>query len=775
MVLFQYSDDGGPVRLHHVWKHTARQTIDLMEETADCQVDDWNGVFDWYHVQKIHAMLSCLNMRELDECPKIGRMVEVERRAVFQRCIKPRAHRDLYLHATRGQYQTLMERRPVRIRRVPAIIAHELITILDERLVFDPIYFARKKEGQKWRIDETEDPDFVDLKLSFGASRTLKALHRHVFGSDPITLPLPKELMPVQERGAGPGKKGKDKMEWYPYSDGRPGTWPDFVKAQVEYWSTNEEALKYAADDVRMTNDLIEPLGDPEPNDTDSVLAAAVACVRYRGYAVDLEKAKEQYERSSVIAVSAGDLDWRPIKRKLRELCADEMERMGITSTKDEVLETLTKWRTDEGPEGSHPVAQFASSVRAAREARFTAGWLRKLLLVKRFHPAFNVHGSLTRRMAGGGGFNPQNVSKAPELRGVFTLKDTQETAIQYLGAICPTLEVREARRLTETLRKEVVKGFVLQGGDFEGFETALAIAAWKDETLEAIVKGGSKAYHVLGSYLYDDVLGDGDSDKAFIEIQRDCREGHPDIGGEHCKCNKIAYADRAKNCFYAYVYGAQELKVAQTAGVSIEKAAEALNRMAEKCIGMKAARQLIYDKLTCITQDREGGMFRWVDPQPLVENMLGYVRDFTQETEIIKVLFELSSSLPRDWQEIKKKVVRKDRQQTVSGATMSALFGSAKGIEARMKRQAGNCIMQSTGATICKEVQVELWTLQPIGVHEWLIQPMNVHDELESAAAPSVAPLTKGIVDSLVASYCELVPLIAMEWKPDIGSWAEK
>lgn len=772
MVVFQWSDGpSDPVKLHHVWKLPARDTITLMEETADRGVEGWNLVFDWYHVQKLHSMLSCMTARELRECPKIGRMREVERQAVFGRCLKPRHIRDYYLHATRGPFQTLMERRPIRIRRVPGVIAPDLVQELDRRLQFDAIYFARKKEGQKWRIDECADaPGFVDLKLSFGASRTLKALHRHLFGSDPKTLPLPQEMCPVQER-----KGSKDKMEWYPYSDGRPGTWPEFVEAQVDYWSTNEEALKYAADDVTMVQDLVNPLGSPEPDDTDSVLAGAVACVRYRGFAVDLEKAQVQYDKARIVEASIPSLDWRPIKRELHRRCLDEMERMGITSTKDEVLEVLAKWTTAEGL--VHPVAEFSRQVRAAREARFTAGWLRKLLKVGRFHPAFNVHGALTRRMSGGGGFNPQNVSKAPELRGIFTLHDTDLTANQYVGFVgkLGVLSGKLMISLAGVVDRAVKACWVLQGGDFEGFETALAIAAWQDKVLEDIVKSGAKAYHVLGSFLYDDILGDGDSDKAFIEIQRDCREGHPDVGGEHCKCNKIAYGDRAKNCFYAYIYGALEMKVAQTGGVSVEKAAEALNRMAEKCHGLRAARQLIYEKLTCITQDQEHGAFRWVEPDPMVENMLGYVRDFTQEVQIIKVLWELSGALPADWKDLKQKVVRKDRQQTVSGATMSALFGAAKGIEARMKRQAGNCIMQSTGATICKEVQVELWKLQPVGVAFWCIQPMNVHDELESGATPFVADKTKPIVDALVLSYANLVPLISMEWKPNIENWSQK
>lgn len=767
MVLFQYADDDGPVRQHHVWRRPVRETLELMEETCDLGYTVWNGVFDHYKIQQIHSLFSCLSSSELDEVPNVGRIVQVERRAVFQNCIKPRHIRDLYIHACREPFQALMDRKPIKIRRVPAILAQDLVDMLDERLKFDPIYFARKKEGQKWKVEQCKDNvTLCDLTLSFGASKTLKAVHKHVTGQSHVSLPIPQELVPVQERRAKKKGEKKDKMEWYPYSDGRPGTWPEFVQAQADYWENNAEARKYADDDVIMLRDLAVPLGDPDPDDTDSVLAACVASVRYRGFAVDLARAQAQYTKALATSTSVGSLDWRPIKKRLLELCQDEMEKMGIVDTKDETLEALSKWEGST-PGVSHPVAEFAAQVQAARKANFDSVWLRKLLIVGRFHPSFQVHGALTRRMSGSGGFNPQNISKEPEMRAIFILADTPE----YLADVVQRLKLP-----ADTYEGVDVGDWATDGGDFDGFETALALATWRDETLDSIVASGLKVYHLFGSYLYVDALGGPKRDQklALQRIKLRCLtpEQH-DVGDDHCKCNKIAYADRAKNCWYAYVYGAQEMKVAETGGVSIEQATWALNKMSEDCVGMKAARQAIFDQLTCTVQTGERGRFEWQEPDPIVTNMLGYRRSFEQEVQIVHALFDLANSLPQEWRELDYKVVRKDKEQTVLGAVLSALFGAMKSIENRVKRQAGNTLMQSTGATICKELQVKLWNNQPYGVAPWVVVPMNVHDELEAARRRALSFLTQ--VVEFVESYRALVPHINMEWKEGIQSWAER
>ena len=72
-VLLQYAEDGGPVKMHHVWKCPAGETIQLLEWIAAQSVHGWNTVFDWYMVQKLHSMLSCL--KDQSALPSVEEML----------------------------------------------------------------------------------------------------------------------------------------------------------------------------------------------------------------------------------------------------------------------------------------------------------------------------------------------------------------------------------------------------------------------------------------------------------------------------------------------------------------------------------------------------------------------------------------------------------------------------------------------------------------------------------------------------------------------------
>ena len=110
---------------------------------------------------------------------------------------------------------------------------------------------------------------------------------------------------------------------------------------------------------------------------------------------------------------------------------------------------------------------------------------------------------------------------------------------------------------------------------------------------------------------------------------------------------------------------------------------------------------------------------------------MLGYHRYFTLENDIQKRLFKLAQSPPKSWRNFRVKVTRRDRIQTASGAAQSALYGAAFSIEASKIRQAGNHVIQSTGAEITKDVQSAIVEIQPIGIHPWIVRCLNVHDEV--------------------------------------------
>src|SRR5690606_7016027 len=100
----------------------------------------------------------------------------VERAAIYGNCWKPVASCDLMLHSRKGKYQTLMPRKPIRIRKVPKVIAQEVAQALGESIYFDKIFFAKTKNNPgEWSILPREDTEhLVDLQLSFNPAGGLK-------------------------------------------------------------------------------------------------------------------------------------------------------------------------------------------------------------------------------------------------------------------------------------------------------------------------------------------------------------------------------------------------------------------------------------------------------------------------------------------------------------------------------------------------------------------------------------------------------------------------
>jgi DNA polymerase I-like protein with 3'-5' exonuclease and polymerase domains len=173
----------------------------------------------------------------------------------------------------------------------------------------------------------------------------------------------------------------------------------------------------------------------------------------------------------------------------------------------------------------------------------------------------------------------------------------------------------------------------------------------------------------------------------------------------------------------------------------------------------------------------QEGGIgskIVWKDPAEYVENFFGFRRYFILENRITKALFQLAENPPKEWQKLKIKVRRRDREQTVSGALQSALFGCAFQIQAANMRAAANHEIQSSGAQITKFCQRKLWDIQPHGVHDWLVQPMNIHDEILSPTHPDVAERATKVIYEAVEGFREKVPLIEFEFK-EMSNWAEK
>jgi DNA polymerase I-like protein with 3'-5' exonuclease and polymerase domains len=102
-------------------------------------------------------------------------------------------------------------------------------------------------------------------------------------------------------------------------------------------------------------------------------------------------------------------------------------------------------------------------------------------------------------------------------------------------------------------------------------------------------------------------------------------------------------------------------------------------------------------------------------------------------------------------------------------------LYAAAFGMQAATMRAAANHEIQSSGATITKMVQRQIWELQPAGGHRWFVEPMNIHDEIMCVTEPSLVDRVADVVNQAVESVRDKVPLIKMDWKKSLASWADK
>jgi DNA polymerase I-like protein with 3'-5' exonuclease and polymerase domains len=135
-----------------------------------------------------------------------------------------------------------------------------------------------------------------------------------------------------------------------------------------------------------------------------------------------------------------------------------------------------------------------------------------------------------------------------------------------------------------------------------------------------------------------------------------------------------------------------------------------------------------------------------------------------------------MANKLPESLKGIKLKVYRReDKEQTVSGAIQSALYGAAFQIQAANMRAAANHVIQCSGSIITKRLQRTLWNFQPSGVQPWHVQPMNVHDEILCPCLPELVKPIHDTVKQFVEDNKSMVPLLGIDWHETMNNWSEK
>lgn len=821
-VILQYKQRDDPdVTIHEFWRTPVGDSLELLETIANHPegIIGFNLVFDVFHICKCYTTFLLFaekfgyDMYPEDHIDDIA-VLEAEARDGF--CWKPVTACDLMLVARKGKYQSTMDRGDIRIRRVPTSLAQKLATELEHRVPIKDIYFARRSDkfAPKWKVYDITDEDgdiitdFKDVVLNFAPSSALKALVCDALGIEPdhillfTDVAVDKVFNPV-EYGYAP----------FATAVGSPGlwagAWPAVIEKHISHWAFYELARKYAKKDVEYLPQLYDYFGSPEMGDDDSTLACAVAAIRWHGYALDLDGIRELKKKALIVSAKTPTAPGPA--RKYIEAVLDPTEKTVLKgSTKKVILEKIANdplWKEmpcpacnatgvvnfgdfsvpdhidvaisddeayadyDDSPVATlvaplrdtcevcdgvktiqHPASVRAQEVLDARAADKEIELYDKLLRAGRFHASFRIIGTLSGRMAGADLLNPQGVKKTKEVRRQFPLAPP---------------------------------GYVLCLGDFVSFEVVIADCVYDDPDLRAELQTKNICTGCKGAKVDEQGNPCGDCDPPGSGL---CNQTIHAIFGTfvyppmtyvdilNTKGTKVDLYTRSKSAVFAMLYGGEGFTLMSRLGVPIEIANKAYQMFTGKFKKVGSERRKVFDMFCSMKQPNGfGTKVEWHEPAEFIESIFGFRRYFTLENMICKALFDLAERPPKTWLEIKAKVVRRDRKQTASGATRSALFGAAFQVQAGNMRAGANHVIQSAGAYITKRLQRNIWNLQPAGVHKFVVMPMNVHDEVISPALPEYVEKQQAVVDATVEEFRPRVPLIAIDWGNNLQTWADK
>lgn len=503
--------------------------------------------------------------------------------------------------------------------------------------------------------------------------------------------------------------------DWMPWG----GNWAEPTRILMERFQHDERARDYAIRDVHYTYRLWEALGKPDGNDDDSVLACAVGGIHWKGFAVTDSSRIEVLAGAKLADKMAAPTSPAGIRAAIEPLLS-KTELLMFTNTKKSTLEEIARW-------DGHPAQAVAKASLKAKQGQSRLNTLQKLHRAGRFCFSMKVAGTLSSRMSGGaeggeGGMNAQGIPREKEFRSLFPL---------------------------------AFDGERLEGGDFDAFEVSIADALYHDSQLAIDIRSGKKFHAITGSVFYN-------TDYTSIL---------------HSKGTLNDKYTRAKNGFFAYLYGATPRKLGQVLDVTEEEAEIALMRLAKRYPQIKEHRNKLAERFSPVWQEEGiGSKINWREPDEYIESILGFRRYFTLEWAVVKALYKLQENPPDSWGTVRGDIRRTDRSQTYSGAARSALFGGMFSISSAVFRAAANHEIQSPGGQITKRMQVAIWSHQPIGIGPWIVRPLNVHDEILTPTILSGGrhSILNETVQSTVQSYHNRIPMLKMEWGP-MKDWSDK
>jgi hypothetical protein len=783
IVLLQYAEEDGPIRLYEPWHNPVERTLELMEWIASNHVIGFNLKFDWFHFQQMYTTLTlyCSEYHtETDELD-IERYANLEPQARDLGCLKPAAATDIMIHAQKSEFQSLMDRKDILIRRVPVQLAYELAAELNRRIPFDPIYFDRRKDKTLpvWQVQDSRDVKFKNVVCRFKPSSRLKALAKAALGlkDDPILLrqiamedwkyPIEFGYAPfakavdkyVKIFGSWDGKNKKYfKSPWY-------HTWPDCIEDHMGYWRFYDRARQYASDDVHYTRELYKYFAEPVGDDDDSVLACLVGSVRWKGFKVDLNGI---YELRDEAIATKGKIptSQNAVLRYIADAC-NPTEKLGLpTSSNKKHLEELLKWKKDcewcvgEGCNlcVEHTAAKRAREVLDARHAEKQIMLWNKILVAGRLHVSLKITGTKSNRMSGDDDLNVQAVNKVKFVRRQFPL------------AYPP---------------------YKLCGGDFDAFEVAIAVAIYNDSKLYGELQKDIECPMCDGT---GKNTGRNKPKNKDSEICDNCEGTKIEKQKIHAIFGTFIYPNESyagirrsagtlidrytisKSGLFTWLFAGTEKSFEERLGIPKEQAKAGLKAFNEFFPNVGAVRNKTMEDFSPLYQPEGiGTKITWREPKTYMSTLLGFKRYFSLENQVLAGLFELAQNPPEHWKKIMGTVARRDLFQTVTGATQSALYGAAFALQGNVARSAINHPIQGTGAQITKRVEREIWDIQPAGYHPWRVIPLNIHDEIMAPVHPDFVTQVEQIVNQSVSRLAPLIPLLRFEWKKGLITWADK
>lgn len=778
MVLFQYQVEDGDIVLYEIWKEPVGKTLELLDALSKHVVVGFNLAFDVFHIVKIRAIWSMLPPEWIPE-EHIDEIAEIEPQAQDADCWKPYSAMDLLLHSRKGPYQSLMARKPIRIRKVPLApvewggqivpMAYAVANHLEQTIEFEGINFARtsNKDAPRWTVVDRKDADglpdknLADIELKFHPDGSLKSLAEHALKIPPkyvhSDIEIDPKLRPYELGYAPTALAVSSKAENWEVkvkADNKDGfvtkyAWPGVIRHHIEHWNTNQPAREYANDDIVYTRGLFYHFGEPAHGDNDSILACMVPAIRWHGFSVDLDGICSLREEAEEV-VSASPINTNK-PTEVREYISKKLnateESMIAESTDKATLQKIANlWVEQEEicidclgdgceccdggvlKQGRHPAAVRAREILDIKVAAKEIQMYDKFVKAGKFHASFKIIGTLSSRMSGGDGLNAQGIQRGKKVRSKFPL---------------------------------TWKGMTLCGGDFDSFEVTIADAVYKDPDLRHELMNDKKIHGLFGTcvypqYTYEQILDSYDNPDDYPE------------GDMYTP---------SKSAVFAMLYGGNDRTLMTRLGRGAEDAKEAFERWGRMFPGIGQTRRRIEEAHQPLDQPGgHGTQIFWREPQEYVETFLGFRRYFTLEYKIVRALFELAQNLPSEWRQCKIPVLRSEYRgiQTAAGAAASALYGAAGGVADSIVRAAANHEIQSVGAEITKDVQCAIWGLQPVGIHPWRVAPMNVHDEVISVTHPDCVEKQIEVVRERIEHYRQHVPLIGMSWCSGAEHWAD-